>query len=191
MASEAEKEVQPRDRVDPTPQPQPQIWMLVQRTAPRIDRLAMPKRSGITERQGALPGSPPAAPGEDAEAALPLPRDTLVSIGLPLTMADIKRLYYGGKRSPANFAYMAGLDVDDVFSCILLGLVTRGRLKGRYDADRGHQPSTYVLMVMSSVLRNKLQAASRLKRTMITLGANYDVALGLEYNGFPSPHPSE
>lgn len=155
--------------------------------------MALPKRSGITDGQGGLLATPPSAPGEDADAALPLPTSTLISIGLPLTMADIKRLYYGGKRSPARYALIAGLDVDDVFSDILLGLVTRGRLKGRYDARRGHKPTTYVTMVMHSVLRNKIQAAGRMKRSMISLGFAEDVALSVDYDGAMNweYHPSK
>ena len=133
------------------------------------------KRAGITGWQGDA-DTPALAPREKT-IALPLPTHTLISIGLPLSMENIRKLFFGGSNSPAAGARVAGLDVDDLFSEVLLGLVTRARMSGGYDHTRGYSPTTYVVMVMHCILRNKIQAAGRKKRSLFSVGLHTDVAL--------------
>jgi len=107
---------------------------------------------------------------------------SMMPIGLPLTYQNLRTLFYGcGRRgwSLASKALRMGLDPDEVFQDILLGLVSRARASSGFDPARGYAPTTYAWMVMQCVIRNQGRSRLSPKYELFDLGVEQDQALNL------------
>lgn len=122
------------------------------------------------------------------------PNLELSALNLTITERRIYKLYSHAKnrKSPRDRVIEAGLDADDVYSSILLGLCTRFNHTSGFNADRGMKETTYVYMVISSIVNNAIAASNRKKRKQFILGERCDVALTAEeqeeYNPFENEY---